>query len=189
MATKSFYHGNISPYNVHLNEFGEIVLGNFLYTNRIENSSNINGPLYFIDNDFCAPEIKIKKKHPDSKIEYNFVKADLFSLGLTILSLFIPIEKLNEIKLDQELEKLFVNKSITNVEELIDKKNLDEKILTEILRLQFLIRIKVSSMQSDFYFYFLRMLLMVCYNDRCNLDEFITNFEENCAKFNNEQLK
>ena len=189
MATKSFYHGNISPYNVHLNEFGEIVLGNFLYTNRIENSSNINGPLYFIDNDFCAPEIKIKKKYPDSKIEYNFVKADLFSLGLTILSLFIPIEELNEIKLDQGLEKLFVNTSVTKVQYLVRKKMLDTKILTEILRLEDLIRSKIDNIQSGFCFYFFFILLMVCYNDRCNLDELITNFEESYAKFNNEQLK
>ena len=121
------YHGNISPFNIHLNDLYNIKIGGLLTSGSITKFVPIDYKkslkfLKLVDFEYSSPEIKLTQCLFSKNIildAFNPTSSDLFSLGLTLLSMFNPQVSLPSIDLrDQNLEIYngrTINKSLNSL--------------------------------------------------------------------------
>ena len=187
------YHGYISPFNLNIDELGNLRIQNFLLSGMLhtfdKNYKKIELGMQFLYPDFSSPEVKYAKKCYDSGISlipYDPEKADLFSLGLTILSLFTESEPLNEINtiLDDCAHK-FSNISETTLFTLMNENPVFMSLDRELRNLQNKIREKVYLLRdsSNFDWYILMSLLSVYQVNRSNINEFYHQFKKNLKDY------
>ena len=194
MIAKKIYHGYISPFNLNIDELGNLRIQNFLLSGMLykfeEDYCKVELGMQFLYPEFSSPEVRFAKKCYDSGISlspYDPEKADLFSLGLTILSLFTDFEPLNEINtcLDDCAYK-FSNRSETTLFTLMNENAVFKKLDKELRNLQKKIRESVYLLRdsSNFDWYILMSLLSVYQLNRSSTSEFYDQFKKSLKTYN-----
>jgi hypothetical protein len=82
------FHGALTPEFIYIDENQEVVLGDLFWSDRLSYSKEYIYYLSLLQDDYLAPEALILKHNKDCEIEeFDFIAADIFSVGLIILFL------------------------------------------------------------------------------------------------------
>ena len=106
MQEKEIFHGALSPEFIYLDENDEIVLGNFFWSSDYAKTRPYEDYiqlLKFLDESFMSPETLLLKKHKDLIIDdFDFMAADIYSVGLIGLHLLGAYQSINIIEGDPQ---------------------------------------------------------------------------------------
>ena len=163
----NFYHGSISPDSFHFYGNHNIVIGNFMRAGMIDEfqehyNTYIRG-FDLANLNYASPEILFISKCVKSSVNveiYDPSKSDIFSLGLTILSLYgVDIQGMNKLNINplEENNELLNSRYVEiMLSEFEDNIRIPQKIIFEA----------INNMCSDFNWKFLRWALMVLWKER-----------------------
>ena len=144
MHEQNWYHGSISPDSFHFGENHHFVIGNFVRAgiiNEFQSEYDIYIRGFKLANlNYASPEILFISKCVKSSVNveiYDPSKSGIFSLGLTILSLYgIDIQGMNElnINLSEENNELLNSRYVEiMLSEFEDNIRIPQKIIFEAI--------------------------------------------------------
>ena len=143
LNNRQYYHGYITPSNIHIDEFLNLKLGNLICSGiwLKENFISLKDRLLLIDTEFVSPEAYIAIKCIRENYEvvsFNPLKSDIFSFAYSILSVIAEYANLNALNVNLSgCQYTIINKSKYNLKVLDEYVTMDfiDSLLDEIRRI------------------------------------------------------
>ena len=175
----NYYHGYITPSNIHIDEFLNLKLGNLICSGRWrkQDFNDLKDRLLLIDTGFVSPEayIAIKCIHDNYEVvSFDPLKSDWFSFAYSILSVITGYTKLNELNVNLAgCQYKIINKSHANLEKLDEYVTSDfmESLVGEIIRIDNIKKKILNPLPNSDIKIIFRSMLKIYINERMNFSD------------------
>ena len=166
------YHGNLCLDYIFVDDSLSVRFYNFMLGGLTNEFPNIKPKilLHFADSLCCSPEVKlviICYENSLTRVKFDPLKSDLFSLGLVALRLYANFNSLNDLQLESKIAWLINLKSESKLEQAFLKNEIDSDIAIEAIgKLKSCITRTVAPVPSRTIRHILKRLLIVYYSKR-----------------------